>query len=220
MPDARFCADSETDFNKALPAQPGPWLILSTGGADGAFGAGVVTGLSAGGHRPDYTVVTGVSAGALMAPFMFAGPKYDATLQALYTQTSAADIFEVGGTGESFLDTWPLRDLIKKQITPSSLPISPRLIRAAGACSSSRPISTRSDPWCGTWAPLPFMPPITAKTTAGRRSIFSAACSCVRQHSRRLPAGADRRRRQRQAFLGNACRRRRRRAIFCRAARL
>jgi predicted acylesterase/phospholipase RssA len=121
MPDARFFADSETDFNKALPAQPGPWLILTTGGADGAFGAGLVTGLSAGGHRPDYSVVTGVSAGALMAPFIFAGPKYDATLRALYTQTSAADIFEVGGTGESFLDTWPLRDLIKKQITPELL---------------------------------------------------------------------------------------------------
>ena len=121
MPDARFWADSATDFNKALPAQPGPWLILSTGGADGAFGAGLVTGLSAGGHRPDYSVVAGVSAGALMAPFMFAGPKYDAALQALYTQTSAADIFEVGSTGESFLDTWPLRDLIKKQITPELL---------------------------------------------------------------------------------------------------
>jgi predicted patatin/cPLA2 family phospholipase len=121
MPDARFFADSLADFTKALPAQPGPWLILSTGGADGAFGAGLVTGLSAGGHRPDYAVVTGVSAGALMAPFMFAGPKYDATLRALYTQTTAADIFEVGGTGESFLDTWPLRDLIKKQITPELL---------------------------------------------------------------------------------------------------
>jgi predicted acylesterase/phospholipase RssA len=121
MPDARFFADSETDFTKALPAQPGPWLILTTGGADGAFGAGLVTGLSAGGHRPDYSVVTGVSAGALMAPFMFAGPKYDAKLQALYTQTTAADIFEVGGTGESFLDIWPLRDLIKKQMTPELL---------------------------------------------------------------------------------------------------
>jgi hypothetical protein len=121
MPDARFFADSVADFDKALPPQPGPWLALSTGGADGAFGAGLVTGLSAGGHRPDYAVVTGVSAGALMAPFVFAGPKYDATLRALYTQTSAADIFEVGGTGESFLDTWPLRDLIKKQITPELL---------------------------------------------------------------------------------------------------
>jgi predicted acylesterase/phospholipase RssA len=121
MPDARFFADQTDAFTKALPAQPGPWLLLSTGGADGAFGAGLLTGLSAGGHRPDYSVVTGVSAGALMAPYIFAGPKYDATLQALYTQTSAADIFEVGSTGESFLDTWPLRDLIKKQITPQLL---------------------------------------------------------------------------------------------------
>ena len=121
MPDARFWADSETDFEKALPPQPGPWLILSTGGSDGAFGAGLLNGLSAAGKRPDYAVVTGVSTGALMAPFVFAGPRYDATLQALYTQTSAADIFEVGGTGESFLDTWPLKDLIAKEITPALL---------------------------------------------------------------------------------------------------
>ena len=121
MPDARFWADSETDFAKALPPQRGPWLILSTGGADGAFGAGLLNGLSAAGKRPDYAVVTGVSTGALMAPFVFAGPRYDAALQAVYTNTSAADIFEVGGTGESFLDTWPLKDLIAKQITPALL---------------------------------------------------------------------------------------------------
>jgi predicted patatin/cPLA2 family phospholipase len=121
MPDARFWADSESDFEKALPPQRGPWLILSTGGSDGAFGAGLLNGLSASGKRPDYTVVTGVSTGALMAPFVFAGPRYDAALAAVYTQTSAADIFEVGGTGESFLDTWPLKDLIAKQITPALL---------------------------------------------------------------------------------------------------
>jgi hypothetical protein len=121
MPDARFWADSETDFEMALPPQRGPWLVLSTGGADGAFGAGLLSGLSAAGKRPDYAVVTGVSTGALMAPFVFAGPRYDAALQAVYTHTSAADIFEVGGTGESFLDTWPLKDLIAKQITPALL---------------------------------------------------------------------------------------------------
>jgi predicted patatin/cPLA2 family phospholipase len=121
MPDARFWADSETDFAKALPPQRGPWLILSTGGSDGAFGAGLLNGLSAAGKRPDYAVVTGVSTGALMAPFVFAGPHYDAALAAVYTHTSAADIFEVGGTGESFLDTWPLKDLIAKQITPALL---------------------------------------------------------------------------------------------------
>jgi predicted patatin/cPLA2 family phospholipase len=121
MPDVRFWADSEADFEKALPAQRGPWLILSTGGSDGAFGAGLLNGLTAAGKRPDYTVVTGVSTGALMAPFVFAGPRYDAALAAVYTHTSAADIFEVGGTGESFLDTWPLKDLIAKQITPALL---------------------------------------------------------------------------------------------------
>jgi predicted acylesterase/phospholipase RssA len=121
MPDARFWADSETDFENALQPQRGPWLILSTGGADGAFGAGLLNGLSAAGKRPDYAVVTGVSTGALMAPFVFAGPRYDAALQAVYTHTSAADIFEVGGTGESFLDTWPLKDLIAKEITPALL---------------------------------------------------------------------------------------------------
>jgi hypothetical protein len=121
MPDARFWADSVTDFEKALPAQREPWLILSTGGADGAFGAGLLNGLSAAGKRPDYALVTGVSTGALMAPFVFAGPRYDAALAAVYTHTSAADIFEVGGTGESFLDTWPLKDLIAKQITPALL---------------------------------------------------------------------------------------------------
>jgi hypothetical protein len=121
MPDARFWGDSVADFERALPSQPGPWLILSTGGSDGAFGAGLLNGLSESGKRPDYAVVTGVSTGALMAPFVFAGPCYDAALKAVYTQTSAADIFEVGGTGESFLDTWPLKDLIAKEITPALL---------------------------------------------------------------------------------------------------
>ncbi len=121
MPDARFFADLPADFAKALPPQPGPWLILSTGGADGAFGAGLLNGLSAAGNRPDYAVVTGVSTGALMAPFAFAGPRYDAALKDAYTKITAADIFEIGSTGESFLDSWPLKDLIANEITPQLL---------------------------------------------------------------------------------------------------
>jgi hypothetical protein len=121
MPEARFWADSAADFNKALPVQPGPWLILSTGGEDGAFGAGLLNGLSAAGKRQDYAVVTGVSTGALMAPFAFAGAKYDAALKNAYTQITAADVFEIGSTGESFLDSWPLKDLIAKEITPALL---------------------------------------------------------------------------------------------------
>ena len=121
MPDARFWADSVADFTAALPPQPGPWLALSSGGADGAFGAGLLKGLSESGHRPDYAVVTGVSTGALMAPFIFAGPSYDDALRTAYTKITAADVFEVGSTGESFVDSWPLKDLIAKQITPALL---------------------------------------------------------------------------------------------------
>ncbi|HXX03497.1 MAG TPA: patatin-like phospholipase family protein [Xanthobacteraceae bacterium] len=122
VPEARFWADSETDFKNALPSQPGPWLILTSGGEDGAFGAGFLNGLTAAGKRPDYVMVTGVSTGALMAPFAFAGPRYDESLRKAYTEVTAADIFEAGSsTGESFVNSWPLKDLIAKWITPGLL---------------------------------------------------------------------------------------------------
>ena len=121
IPDARFFADSDADFLRALPPSPGPWLALSSGGADGAFGAGVLSGLAEVGKRPDFTMVTGVSTGALMAPFVFLGAKYDAQLRDAYTTITAADIFELGGKGESFFDTWPLKDLIAKRVTPELL---------------------------------------------------------------------------------------------------
>ena len=122
MPEARFWANSEMDYSNALPPQPGPWLILSSGGEDGAFGAGLLVGLSAAGRRPDYTVITGVSSGSLMAPFVFAGTRYDDALRRTFTNVTAADIFEAGhSTSESFVDTWPLRELIAKEVTPALL---------------------------------------------------------------------------------------------------
>ncbi len=121
IPDARFWADSTTDYINALPAQPGPWLVFSSGGGDGAFGAGLLVGLGAAGNRPEYSVVTGVSTGALMAPFVFAGPRYDDTLRDNYTKLSAADVFEAGRTSESFVDSWPLKETIAKEITPALL---------------------------------------------------------------------------------------------------
>ena len=57
------------------------YLALSGGGADGAYGAGVLNGWSAAGTRPEFSVVSGVSTGALIAPFAFLGPAYDATLR-------------------------------------------------------------------------------------------------------------------------------------------
>jgi predicted acylesterase/phospholipase RssA len=68
---------------------------LSGGGADGAYGAGVLNGWTTAGTRPKFTVVSGVSTGGLIAPFAFLGPAYDATLRDVYTS----------GIAESLLDT-------------------------------------------------------------------------------------------------------------------
>lgn len=121
VPDARFWADSEKDFLAALPAQPGPWLALSTGGGDGAFGAGVLNGWSQSGKRPEFSVVTGVSTGSLMAPYAFIGPAQDPGLKRAYTEYNAGDIFEDVKTPESLVDTWPLKRLIAKEVTPELL---------------------------------------------------------------------------------------------------
>jgi hypothetical protein len=121
IPDARFWADSEKDFLAALPATPGPWLALSTGGGDGAFGAGLLSGWSESGKRPEFSVVTGVSTGALMAPYAFIGSSQDPGLKRAYTEYNAGDIFEDTKTPESLVDTWPLKRLIAKEVTPELL---------------------------------------------------------------------------------------------------
>ncbi|MDX1412518.1 MAG: hypothetical protein R3351_10200, partial [Nitrospirales bacterium] len=41
-------------------------LVLSSGGINGAFGTGILTGWTDRGDRPDFRFVTGVSVGALM----------------------------------------------------------------------------------------------------------------------------------------------------------
>src|SRR5262249_43704681 len=61
-------------------------LALSGGGSDGAFGAGVLAGWSKRGDRPEFQVVTGVSAGAIIAPFAYLGPSEDEKLRKIWTQ--------------------------------------------------------------------------------------------------------------------------------------
>jgi hypothetical protein len=61
IPDARFFADSERDFAPALAQDEGPWLNLSAGGADVAYGAGLLVGWTETGRRPQFSVVTGAS---------------------------------------------------------------------------------------------------------------------------------------------------------------
>ncbi len=124
MPGVRFFGDDPEAFRASLAAAPAssePWLVLSGGGDNGAYGAGVLNGWTKAGTRPAFGVVTGVSTGALIAPFAFAGPAFDGALKTAYTTITAADIFEVGNEGESLLDTWPMRKMIERFVTPEVL---------------------------------------------------------------------------------------------------
>jgi len=95
------------------------YLALSGGGANGAFGAGLLVGWTAAGDRPEFLVVSGVSTGALIAPFAFLGPEQDALLKKFYTTTSTKDIITIHPllkilTGESAASSEPLRQTLTK----------------------------------------------------------------------------------------------------------
>ena len=79
-------------FEKDNGAATKSYLALSGGGADGAYGVGVLNGWSAAGTRPAFSVVSGVSTGGLIAPFAFLGPQYDDTLKELYTSGLAESL--------------------------------------------------------------------------------------------------------------------------------
>ena len=68
------------------------YLALSGGGADGAYGAGVLNGWTDSGTRAEFTIVSGVSTGAMIAPFAFLGPSYDGVLRQLYTSGVAESL--------------------------------------------------------------------------------------------------------------------------------
>jgi predicted patatin/cPLA2 family phospholipase len=96
-------------------------LALSGGGADGAFGAGLLAGWSARGTRPQFTLVTGASAGALIAPFAFLGPAYDDTLRSVFATGEMANLLQPEGLAGLFVGTGlfkskPLRDLIARHV--------------------------------------------------------------------------------------------------------
>jgi predicted patatin/cPLA2 family phospholipase len=100
---------------------PVEFLVLSGGGENGAFGAGVLCGWTAAGNRPNFKIVTGISTGSLIAPFAFLGPEYDSQLKTVYTTITDSDIFQKKSTltafwRQSLYDTKPLADLIAKNI--------------------------------------------------------------------------------------------------------
>lgn len=70
-------------------------LALSGGAAGGAYGAGVLTGLSKAGRRPDFAIVTGVSTGALIAPLAFLGSAWDERLTDAYVGGHAAELLSL-----------------------------------------------------------------------------------------------------------------------------
>lgn len=138
VPDARLWGDDLTEVRRAALArnlgevERARWeaagrpaqgvatdvLAMSGGGPDGAFAAGLLTGWTEAGDRPEFTVVTGVSVGALIAPFAFAGPEYDPALRKMFTEFDTADVAQLqifaalrGALGVA--DTQPLRNQIR-----------------------------------------------------------------------------------------------------------
>lgn len=98
------------------------YLAISGGGANGAFSAGLLIGWTETGTRPEFTMVTGISTGALISPFAFLGPAYDATLKEIYTGITTKDVV----TGRSMLSgmfsdalasTDPLKELLQRYLT-------------------------------------------------------------------------------------------------------
>ena len=67
-------------------------LVLSGGGTDGPYGAGLLKAWSERGDRPEFGVVTGVSVGALIAPFAFLGSDYDATVERLFMSSETEEV--------------------------------------------------------------------------------------------------------------------------------
>jgi hypothetical protein len=94
-------------------------LVLSGGGDNGAYGAGLLNGWSDRGTRPEFDIVTGVSTGALTAPFAFLGPGYDRALKEVYTAYGPSDYFDARPlqgllSGTSLADVAPLYAIISR----------------------------------------------------------------------------------------------------------
>ncbi len=102
------------------------YLVLSGGGAAGAFSVGALKAWSDRGGRPEFDIVSGVSTGALIAPYAFLGRTYDDTLVDLYTSGVAkelvdADFLPKGLLGPSLLKEAPLRRMVERHLTPDIL---------------------------------------------------------------------------------------------------
>jgi predicted acylesterase/phospholipase RssA len=103
-----------------------PILAISGGASNGAYGAGLLKGWSAEGTRPKFKAVTGVSTGAIIAPFVFLGKDYDDDVETLYTTMSTKDVASGKGPlralmGDSLMSNKPLERHIKRIVTDDLL---------------------------------------------------------------------------------------------------
>jgi predicted acylesterase/phospholipase RssA len=109
---------------KTASLPPAHFLVISGGGDNGAFGAGLLAGWSAHGDRPQFNLVTGISTGALTAPFAYLGREYDSTLRELYTQIESKDVFTkrsllAAVADDAMTDTTPLKNMIARYFDQS-----------------------------------------------------------------------------------------------------
>lgn len=134
LADVRFAAgDAEASLTNSGPirerieADKGDFsvLALSGGGANGAYGAGVLAGWTKAGDRPRFDVVTGVSTGALAAPFAFLGPDWDARMEAAYTDGGTDELISLKALapfrGPSLFSAAPVRHLVETYVDAEML---------------------------------------------------------------------------------------------------
>lgn len=119
---ARLQAFTQEIGGRLRADHPTTILALSGGGANGSYGAGVLVGWSEHGDRPQFDVVTGVSTGALAAPFAFLGPDWDDELEHAYTSGAVSNILSwrnfAAFLNPSLFSSRVLRDLVDENVTP------------------------------------------------------------------------------------------------------
>jgi predicted acylesterase/phospholipase RssA len=139
LPDARFWGDepppwadrwytmTTEEARELVPELVGirhNYLAISGGGAKGAFTAGLLNGWTEAGDRPEFQIVTGISTGALIAPFAFLGPEYDPVMKEVYTTVTTEEILKKRNLintvrSDAGSNTEPLQALLEKYFDES-----------------------------------------------------------------------------------------------------
>jgi predicted acylesterase/phospholipase RssA len=121
LPRLKAKYETRDTAQKGAPQPVSNLLAISGGADDGAFGAGLLVGWSAQGSRPEFDLVTGISAGALIAPFAFLGRDHDRELAGLFTSYGADQIYQANVLsglfgGNALADSAPLARLIEQYV--------------------------------------------------------------------------------------------------------